>query len=87
MKSIYLLMFMCIVAWLLIIGESYIFFAVIRPLGPALHTGIRLGFLSSVLKIVGTVGLIVGWVAAMLALRGLLIRSKSLRKETPISPS
>jgi hypothetical protein len=76
MKSVYALMLMSVVAWLLIIGESYVFFAVIRPLGPALHTGIRLGFLSSILKILGTAGLVFGWVGAMLALRALLIRSK-----------
>ena len=86
MKSVYALMIMSVVAWLLIIGESYVFFAVIRPLGPALHIGFRLAFLSSVLKILGTIGLIVGWIVAMLALRALLIRSK-LTGKIPIASS
>jgi hypothetical protein len=85
-KTVYSLMIMIIVAWLLIIVESYIFFGVIRPLGPALHVGLRLMFLSSLLKIVGTAGLGLGWVGAMLALRAVLVRSKLTRK-TPTSSS
>ena len=86
MRSLYALMIMMIVAWLLIIIESYIFFAVIRPLGPALHIGLRLDFLSSLLKILGTAGLLLGWVGVMLAFRAVFVRSKVQRK-TPISSS
>ena len=86
MRSVYVLMIMSVVAWLLIIGESYVFFAVIRPLGPPLHIAFRLSILSSVLKILGTIGLIAGWIVAMLALREILIRSKLARK-IPISSS
>ncbi len=86
MKSLYALMIMMVVAWLLIIIESYIFFAVIRPLGPALHLGFRIMFLSSILKILGTAGLFLGWVGVMLAFRAIFVRSKVQRK-TPISSS
>jgi hypothetical protein len=86
MRSVSALFIMCVVAWLLIVGESYVFFAVIRPLGPPLHIGFRLSFLSSVLKILGTAGLIVGWIAAMLALRAFLFQFKLARK-IPISSS
>ncbi len=86
MRSLYGLAMIVVVAWLLIIGESYIFFAVIRPLGPALHVGLRYKFLSSLLKILGTLGLAVGWVAVMLALRDALVRAKFPRK-TPSASS
>ncbi len=86
MKSLYALTIIVVVAWLLIIGESYIFFAVIRPLGPALHIGLRLRFLSSLLKILGTIGLALGWVAVMLTLRAAFVRAKLPRK-TPTASS
>ena len=86
MKTSNALMILIVIAWLLIIGESYIFFAVIRPLGPALHIGFRLSFLSSILKILGTAGLAFGWVGIMLAIRAILIKSK-VRGKTPISSS
>jgi hypothetical protein len=69
-KNVYGLMLIVTVAWLLILGESYLFIAVIRPLGPPIHSFVP----SSVLKIILTVGLAVLWVAVMFALDFLYTR-------------
>ena len=74
-RNLHGLMVIVTVAWLLILVESYLFFAVIRPLGPAIH----LYGPSSVVKILLTAGLAAIWVAVMFALDSLYAR----RRRTP----
>lgn len=69
------------VAFLLIVGEAYVFFTTIVPLGsiphdPFEYTGLAL------LKIVLTLGLVFLWFLVMLAMTRLYVRSK-LRPRTP----
>jgi hypothetical protein len=80
LKSIYALSIIIVVSWVLIIGESYVFFAVIRPLGPPLGLGLKLGYISSILKIVGTAALALGWNGVMLGLWGAYLRSHRSEK-------
>ena len=80
-KSLYSLMGMVTVAWLLVVAESFVFIAVIRPLGPTLHGG---GIPSSVLKVILTLGLAVLWVAVMFTMDALYSRSK---RKTPSATS
>jgi hypothetical protein len=61
-RNIYELMLIVTIAWVLILGESYIFIAVIRPLGPSIHIG---PLPSTVAKVILTAGLGALWVAAM----------------------
>lgn len=65
------------ISWLLILGETYIFFAVVRPLGPPVGLPELHGsaILSSALKILLTLGLAVLWVAVMFAVWVLLFRT------------
>jgi len=79
-KSLYGLVVIVSVAWLLIIGESYFFIVVVRPLGPNIHSGF---IPSSVTKVLLTAGLGVLWVAVMFVLDSL--HSKFMR--TPTSAS
>jgi hypothetical protein len=81
LKHLYGLMLIVVVAWLLIVAESYFFIAVIRPLGPNLHSGV---IPSSFVKVVLTAGLGVVWVAVMFGLDTLYSRSK---KKIPTSAS
>ena len=64
-KNLYGLMLIVAIAWLLILAESYLFIAVIRPLGPPIHIGL---VPSSVLKVFLTACLALLWVAVMFAL-------------------
>lgn len=76
-RNTYGLMLIMTVAWLLILAESYVFVAVIRPLGPSIH----FWFLPSTLtKISLTAGLGVLWVAVMFSLDYLYTRRA---KRTP----
>ena len=75
-RNLYGLMLIVTVAWFLILAESYLFIAVIRPLGPPIHAG----FLpSTVLKAILTGGLAALWVAVMFTLDFLYTR----RRRTP----
>ena len=68
------LMLIIAVAWLLVVAESYVFIAVIRPLGPQIHEG---SIPSSALKVILTAGLGVLWVSVMFAMDTLYTRSKA----------
>jgi hypothetical protein len=59
-------------SWLLILGETYVFFVIIRPLGPSLHEG---SLPSSILKIVLTAGLGFLWVAVMFGIWRIYLRA------------
>ena len=59
------------VAWLLILGESFFFIDVVRPLGPNLHSGF---IPSNVAKVLLTAGLGVLWVAVMFVMDSLYTR-------------
>jgi hypothetical protein len=72
-EHLYGMMAVVAISWLLILGETYVFFAVVRPLGPPLHSG---GVPSSVVKIAITAGLAALWVAAMFALESFYFRPK-----------
>ena len=85
MRSIHVLSIIMVVSWVLIIGESYIFFAVIRPLGPPLGLGLKLGYLSSILKILGTAGLALGWNGVVLGLWAAYLRSHRRKSRTDAS--
>ena len=80
LKHLYGLMLIVVVAWLLVLAESYFFIAVIRPFGPNIHSGV---IPSSVVKVLLTAGLGIVWVAVMFALDTLYSRSK----RTPTSAS
>lgn len=64
------------IAWLLILAESYLFIAVIRPLGPSIHEG---PIPSTATKIILSAGLGLLWVAVMFAMDALYSR----RRTTP----
>jgi hypothetical protein len=60
------------VAWLLILGATYVFFVIVRPLGPELHDA---NLPSSVLKLVLTVGLGASWFVVMFVMDWLYLRA------------
>lgn len=59
-------------SWLLILGETYVFFVIVRPLGPPLHTA---AVPSSILKVGLTAGLGLLWVAVMFGIWWLYLRA------------
>jgi hypothetical protein len=64
-----------VVAFLLIIAETYIFFNVVVPLGPIPHTLLEYtGY--ALLKVVLIAGLVVVWFLVMIELTRLYTRSK-----------
>jgi hypothetical protein len=79
-KSIYGLLVIVTVAWLLILGESYLFIVVVRPLGPPLHVA---DLPSTALKVLITAGLGMLWVGVMFAMDSLHTRFT----KTPTSAS
>jgi hypothetical protein len=74
-----------VVAWLLIIGEAYLFFGVIIPLGPPIHS---LGIFTALalLKLGLTLGLGVLWFVAIVSLTEFYVRSRA-RRLPPTSSS
>ena len=76
LRNLYGLMLIVTAAWLLILAESYLFIAIIRPLGPPIHIGL---VPSSVLKVFLTAFLGLLWVGVMFALDYLYAR----RTRTP----
>jgi hypothetical protein len=70
-----------VAAFLLIIGETYLFFFVVVPLGPIPH---NLGEYTAyaLLKVILTVGLGVLWFLVMLGMTRVYVKSK-LRNPTP----
>ena len=73
------------VAFLLIIGETYLFFMAIVPLGPVPHD-LTEYTATTLLKIGLTFGLGVLWLAVMVSLIRFYVRSR-LRTQTPIPSS
>ena len=73
------------VAFLLIIGETYCFFAIVVPLGSVPH---NFGTFTwySVLKVILTIGLGVLWFAVMILMTRLYVRSR-LGRPTPTPSS
>ncbi|HUI01864.1 MAG TPA: hypothetical protein VLU99_02415 [Nitrososphaerales archaeon] len=67
------------VAWLLILGATYVFFVIVRPLGPPLQEGHLLP--SSILKIVLTVALGASWFVVMFAVDWLYVRAFRIPSE------
>jgi hypothetical protein len=59
-------------SWLLILGETYVFFVIVRPLGPPLHEG---AVPSTVLKVGLTTGLGLLWVVVMFGIWWLYLRA------------
>ncbi|HVC27125.1 MAG TPA: hypothetical protein VND40_03100 [Nitrososphaerales archaeon] len=59
-------------SWLLILGETFVFFDIVRPLGPALHEG---NVPSTVLKVGLTAGLAALWVVVMFGLWWMYLRA------------
>jgi uncharacterized membrane protein len=74
-----------VVAFLLIIGETYLFFAAIVPLGPVPHS-LAVYTAITLLKVGLTFGLGVLWLVVMVSLTRFYVRSK-LRTRLPIPPS
>ena len=60
-------------SWVLILVETYVFFVIVRPLGPALHTPGDLP--STVAKIALTLGLGAFLIGAMFAMSRLYLRA------------
>lgn len=77
-RNLFGLMLIMTVAWVLILLESYIFIAVIRPLGPSIHF---IFLPSTATKIILTAGLGVLWVGVMFAMDYLFAR-KTLKTPT-----
>jgi uncharacterized membrane protein len=73
------------VAFLLIIGETYLFFMAIIPLGPVPHD-LTLYTAITLLKVGLTFGLGVLWLAVMVLLTRYYVKSK-LRTRTPTPSS
>jgi len=73
-NNIVRLMFMITIVWVLIIGESYLLFFVIRPIGPNIHENV----VSEVLKIASTITLGGVWVATMFTLENVLFRRRAI---------
>ncbi len=73
------------VAFLLIIGETYLFFMTIVPLGPIPHN-LTEYTASTLLKIGLTFGLGILWLAVMVSLTRFYVRSR-LRTRTPTPSS
>ena len=71
LRAVYGLMIIVTVAWLLILGESYFFIVIVRPLGPNIHSGF---IPSSVAKVLLTAGLGFLWVGVMFAMDSLYDR-------------
>lgn len=78
-RNVYGLLLIVTLAWVLVLAESYIFIAVIRPLGPPLHEA---DIPSSLLKILLTVCLGVLWISVMFAFDWVFSR---WRRTTPPS--
>ena len=74
-----------IVALLLIIGETYLFFAAIIPLGPVPHD-VTDYTATTLLKVALTFGLGLLWLGVMVSLTRLYVRSK-VRTLTPTASS
>jgi hypothetical protein len=72
-------------AWFLIVAESYIFFGVIIPLGPPIHS-IGVFTALAILKLLLTLGLGVLWFVAIASLTELYARSMA-RRLPPTSSS
>jgi hypothetical protein len=72
------MMLLISIVWVLIIGESYLFFFVVRLTGPNIHESLP----SAVVKILSTIGLAGVWVAVMFAFENLLFRRTGI-KENP----
>jgi len=70
-RNLYGLMVLVTIAWLLIVAESYLFIAVVRPLGPGIHIG---PLPSTIAKIILTGGLGILWVGVMFAADALYSR-------------
>ena len=66
------------VAWLLILGATYVFFVIVRPLGPQLHEA---PLPSSVAKIILTIGLGASWFVVMFAIDWLYVRAFRIPSE------
>jgi len=60
------------VSWLLILGETYVLFVIVRPLGPPLHEG---AVPSTVLKVGLTAGLGMLWVVVMFVIWWLYLKA------------
>jgi hypothetical protein len=73
-----------VVAFLLIIAETYIFFNVIPALGPIPHNPLEYT-LSGLLKILSIVALVVVWFLGMLELTRIYTRSKLSLSPRPSS--
>ena len=74
-----------VVAFLLILGETYLFFVAIVPLGPVPHS-LAVYTAITLLKVGLTFGLGVLWLAVMVSLTRLYVRSR-LRSRTPTPSS
>ena len=74
-----------VAAFLLIIGETYLFFVAIVPLGPVPHS-VDVYTAITLLKVGLTFGLGVLWLAVMVSLTRFYVRSR-LRTRTPTSSS
>ncbi len=70
MNAITGLALMITATWVLLLGETFVLFGVIRPLAPNIHESAY----SAVLKIGATIVLGTIWVVAMFLLRGFYVR-------------
>jgi len=70
MRALSGMMLMVTATWALLLAETFVFFAVIRPLAPNIHESM----FSAVLKLGAVVGLLVVWGVVMFILRTSYVR-------------
>jgi len=77
MRGLTKLLLMVTVTWVLVLGETFFFFVVIRPLGPNVHESAS----SAVLKVTSTILLLLLWIVVMFLLRRYYVRSAPVQAE------
>jgi len=68
--------------WVLLLGETFLFFEVIRPLAPNIHESV----FSASLKVTATILLFVLWAAAMFAMERYYVRSTRPHQPRVVGP-
>jgi hypothetical protein len=79
MRAVPALMLMVTATWALLLAETFLFFAVVRPLAPNIHES----DFSAGLKIGAVVGLLAVWGIAMFLLERLYVRRVVLASAEP----
>ena len=71
MDGVYKMGLMVTATWALLLAESYLFFAIVRPLAPNIHESV----FSATLKVGATIALVIVWGVVMFVLQTYYVRS------------